>query len=203
MRNLAVVFASLIQISCSVSLGASQNRSLLNHWSNNLSLHRMPLIQLSTAVDDTVSWADTGFTYQPSPSGAQQRSLLYTLIPLPTLILTVPGLIAGPSAGFFYAGMKGRAWSGIGLRTLALGGMFSAFGICGWDCGPGESAYSIAWAVFIGSSALLAGSAIYDIATVKKATIAKNERSANKSVTIYPLYIPRLKALGLLASHRF
>ena len=99
--------------------------------------------------------------------------------------------------------MKGRAWFGIGLRILALGGMFSSFGICGWDCGPSESAYTIAWAVFIGSGALLAGSAIYDIATVKKATLLKNERSANKSVTVYPGYIPRLRAFGLIASHRF
>ena len=62
-----------------------------------------------------------------SERSAFQQSLYGTIIPIPTLILTVPGIWFGPSLGYFYAGRSGRAWAGMGVRTLALGCMISSF----------------------------------------------------------------------------
>ncbi len=164
---------------------------------------RLTLLNPPSADHGFLVTSDSVASNLPVPAQAEKKSLLYTLLPLPTLVLTVPALIAGPSAGYFYGGLNGRAWAGIGIRTLALGGMFSAFGICGWDCGPGESAYNIAWAVFIGSGAILAGSAIYDIATVKEAVRNHNARGHQSLITIYPGYAQQLGAFTITLSKRF
>jgi hypothetical protein len=144
---------------------------------------------------------DRTFDTQPvlpiSEQQAFNRSLYGTLIPLPTLVFTLPGLIAGPSLGYFYGGKPGRAWTGIGLRTAGVGGMVSSFAICGWDCGPGDDSYDLAWAVFIASGALVVGSAVYDIATVKGAVRDRNERLLGDRWEISPRYFSRSRGIGL------
>ena len=83
--------------------------------------------------DDSVSQKSGEYK---SESAAFKASLWGTLLPLPTIVLTIPGLIGGPSIGYFTSGLKSRAWMGIGIRTVGVGGAISAFAICGWDCGP-------------------------------------------------------------------
>lgn len=132
-----------------------------------------------------------------SEQKALNYSLLGTLLPLPTVILAVPGLWFGPSFGYFYADRLGRAWAGIGIRTLAIGGMISSFGICGWDCGPGESAYDAAWAVFLTSGGAFVGSAIYDIATVQGEVRRQNALINAASWRVTPSYRQRTGEIGL------
>jgi len=138
-----------------------------------------------------------------SESTALNYSLLLTLVPTATLFLVVPGLIVGPSTGYFYAGMPGRAWTGIGLRTVGIGGMVSSFAIYGMNCGPGQDAYNLAWAVFITGAAITAGSAIYDISTVKAAVRRKNEALSSALGRIMLAYFADSKAFGLRMQFSF
>lgn len=137
-----------------------------------------------------------------SEKTALRYSLIGTLAPTATLILAYPSLLIGPSMGYFYADEPGRAWKGIGIRALATGGMISAFGICGWDCGEGDSEYNIAWAVFLASSGAFVGSAIYDIATVER-TVRHHNESLQISWTVAPVYSPRDRTIGLRIGMRF
>lgn len=138
-----------------------------------------------------------------SESRALGYSLVSTLVPTATLILAVPGLIVGPSTGYFYAGMPGRAWAGIGLRVVGVGGMVGSFAICGWDCGPGESAYNVAWAVLLSSAGILVSSAVYDIATVKAAVRKQNTALGGLGDSITPVYFTDSGAFGLKLNYHF
>lgn len=139
-----------------------------------------------------------------SPSTAFKYSLWGTIAPLPTLVLTLPAIIVGPSLGYFYGGKPGRAWLGIGLRTAGLGGMVSSFAICGWDCGPGDSGYDIAWVVFLAGGGLTVVSAIVDIASVKRDIRERNEKLSTKTqLSAGPMYFPMTKTVGVGISLRF
>ncbi len=171
-----------------------------DHFRQKWSLQVSPL---ATARLEILASADSQQFVLPSPGAAESRSILYTLLPLPTLILSVPALIVGPATGFFYGGLKGRAWKGIGIRTLGLGGMFSAFGICGWDCGPGDSSYDIAWAVFIAGGGIVVVSAIYDMATVRAAVAKRNASLTAPKAEIVPVYLVHSHAAGAKLVLRF
>jgi hypothetical protein len=151
---------------------------------------------MAQADDVTASQAATA----PNPGKAGKRSLLYTLVPLPTLVLAIPALIVGPSTGYFYGGMKGRAWSGIGVRTLAFGGMIAAVGACYNYCSDGSQL--AAGLAFFAAGGLLLGSAIYDMASVKKAVRNHNQRPHEKPFAVYPTYFPSVKAVGIVFSRR-
>ncbi|MEW5875916.1 MAG: hypothetical protein AB1752_12145 [Candidatus Zixiibacteriota bacterium] len=138
-----------------------------------------------------------------SPGAATRYSILGTILPIPTIVLAYPGLLFGPSFGYFYAGKPGRAWTGIGIRTLATGGAISSFAICGWDCGRGDEAYNIAWAVFLVSSGVFVGSVIYDWATVGPAVRRQNAALKSAQWRIEPTYSAPTGALGLRLSLRF
>ena len=173
-----------------------------------LSMQSSPRWHFALSLDDRRSDSATIVPRVASPGLKSEQtafnySLFGTLLPLPTLVLAVPGLWFGPSLGYFYAGRGGRAWSGIGIRTLAVGGMISSFGICGWDCGPGESAYNAAWAVFLTSGGVFVGSAIYDIATVKGDVRRQNESLTKTSWLISPEYRPGTRVIGLRLMCRF
>jgi hypothetical protein len=153
---------------------------------------------------DTLSYEDSLAIGLASPKRAFTRSMLGTFVPLPTIVFTVPGLVVGPSLGYFHAGMNGRAWTGIGIRAVGVGGMLSSFAICGWDCGPGDKNYDIAWAVFIGSGGIVVGSAIYDLATMK-GRIRKHNAAllAPKSLSFRPVYYSNMRAFGAGLQLRF
>lgn len=159
----------------------------------------------SIMVDDP---ADSIHPDSPTPelkseNTALAYSLTGTLMPIGTIILAGPGLIVGPSLGYFYAGMPGRAWSGIGLRILGVGGMASSFIICGWDCGPGQSGYNEAWAVFLASAGIVTVSAVYDIATVKAAVRKRNDSFMKLADTVTPVYFAESRAFGVKLVYHF
>lgn len=158
------------------------------------------------------SWADTvavtpgvkpGIPGAKSENHAYNLSFWSTFIPTATVILSPVGLWFGPSLGYFYGGAPGRGWLGVGIRTVGLGGMISSFAICGWDCGPGDSNYGLAWLVFGAGGVIVVADAIYDIATVKKA-VRKHNRSLQKTGwMIAPVYFAKHKAGGLELQLRF
>lgn len=136
-----------------------------------------------------------------SESRAFRSSLLGTIAPLPTLILTIPGIIVGPSLGYFYGGMPGRAWKGIGLRVVGIGGMIGSLLYC-WNCGP-ETDYTIAWIVLLSSAGIVVISAVHDIASIKKAIRKKNASIPNIGLTLAPRYFVHTKSVGLALSYKF
>src|SRR4051812_27483874 len=94
------------------------------------------------AARSTVASGDPG---SKSASGAVLFSLLGTAVPITAgsivassneinlddgfpSSLVIGGFVLGPSVGHFYAGKRGRALVGIGLRTLAVLGMAVAMG---------------------------------------------------------------------------
>ena len=83
-----------------------------------------------------------------SEGTALAYSLVATLAPAATIYFAIPGLIIGPSAGYFYAGLSNRAWQGISFRLVGVGGMFVAYGMCGWNCGPGDSEYGMSQIIY-------------------------------------------------------
>ena len=137
-----------------------------------------------------------------SESRAFRSSLLGTIAPLPTLILIIPGLIVGPSLGYFYGGMPGRAWKGIGLRVVGIGGMIGAVLYC-WNCIPEQTDFTLNWIVLLSSAGLVVGSAVYDIASIKKAIRKKNASIPNIGLTLAPRYFVHTKSVGLALSYKF
>lgn len=198
----AILLAACVFPSVNAVGKASKSRSCpceLRAWTSDAVGVSTTLVTAAFGEETSGSYTvDTATPPFRSPAGAFNRSLLGTLIPLPTLILTVPGIVVGPSLGYFYGGKPGRAWMGIGLRVAGLGGMVSSFAICGWDCGPGDSGYDMAWIVFIAGGGLTVGSAIVDIATVKGAVRKRNEEvGAQPIASIGPIYLPNAKTVGL------
>ncbi len=154
---------------------------------------------------------------RPSESEALGRSLWGTIAPIGVgfLLLTASnqggpdpnagigalgglsftgGLLVGPSLGYFYAGQKGRAWRGVGLRVLGFGGLIAA-AAASWDCYGAEC--EKARAVATVGAALTLGSAIYDIATVRGAVRQRNEAAQRMSVRVAPTYSSRRRAAGV------
>ncbi len=162
-------------------------------------------ISSSPEIDvDTLSYEDSLSIGLASPKRAFTRSMLGTFVPLPTLVLAVPGIIVGPSLGYFHAGMPNRAMIGVGIRIIGVGGMLSSFAICGWDCGPGDDNYDIAWAVFIGSGGIVVGSAAYDLLTIKRQVRNHDAKLLDqKSLAFRPVYYPNMRALGAGLTLRF
>jgi len=119
-------------------------------------------------INDKIIFQSSDSLLLRSESRAFNLSLWGTIATHQTIILAVPGIIVGPSLGYIYGDMPGHDWKGIGIRAVGVGGMLSSFAICGWGCGPGESAYTTAWIVFVTSAGLVVVSAVYDIASIKK-----------------------------------
>src|SRR5262249_19525132 len=85
-----------------------------------------------------------------------------------TAILGFGGALAGPSFGHFYAQRPGRAWLGIGVRTLALGGLaLSAQNLLSEETSGGDVMLVLSFVAGTGMAA-------YDIATAPKSAKAHN-----------------------------
>lgn len=114
------------------------------------------------------------------------------------------GIVIGPSLGYFYAGKSGRGLATAGLRFLLIPGVaLASFATCGWDCGPGDSGYDAAWMILIAGEALVVASAVYDIATVKKAVRKKNQALGEKSWMMAPKYFAEAGAGGVEIKIKF
>ena len=163
----------------------------------------LQLVLRSEHQSDSSGLSNVSTPQLKSPSIAFQKSLFGTLVPLPTLIFTLPGIIVGPSLGYFYGDMPGRAWSGIGLRFLGVGGMVSPIFIC-WDCSKGERRYTLSWVLFLAGAGLTVGSTIYDLGDIKSAVRNHNEKLKRRGkISITPTYFTDAKATGLSLTLRF
>jgi hypothetical protein len=160
--------------------------------------------QKEAAPENDVRQAATD-TSKPEPkseSTALGWSLWGTLVPLPTLYLTVPGLIVGPSLGYFYAGMSGRALIGIGIRTVAVGGIIAVLGIGLSDNIDSEDEPYIA-ALGFGSILLLVVDVVHDISVVKSHVRKRNAKLQESGWRISPQYFSESQTVGLNISYSF
>jgi len=105
------------------------------------------------------------------------------------------GLVAlplGPSLGYFGAGLTGRAIGGTVIRALGLaavvGGAYLA-----WE----DETLTLGGIGFFGGAALVLGSTIYDLATVKRAVRKRNSRIQGTSLNVAPVVAPKSKTVGL------
>ncbi len=140
-------------------------------------------------------------------SHAFKESFWGTVGPLPTIVFAVPGFVFGPSLGYFYAEKPGRAWVGIGIRTigvLAFAGAYldeTVITDC-FECGyyNDDSTNDIIMAV---SASVIIISAVYDIATVKKTMRKKKASMLQSNFNIEPSYFADTKTYGFKLSLRF
>jgi Na+-transporting NADH:ubiquinone oxidoreductase subunit NqrE len=116
-------------------------------------------------------------------------------------LLIASGVVLGPAIGYWSAGMSGRGWKTLGLRTgLFLLSFLPAFAICGWDCTVGDRDYDLAWAVIASGAGFGAASAVYDLARMKRNVRAHRVRQTAPGIGITPTYIPQTHTLGLRVS---
>ncbi len=140
-------------------------------------------------------------------SHAFKESFWGTVGPLPTIAFAVPSLVFGPSLGYFYAEKPGRAWAGIGIRMLGVLAFYGAYiddaivADC-FDCGyyNDDSTDDIIMTV---SASVIIISAIYDIATVKKAMRKKKADMLQSNFNIEPSYFADTKTYGFKLNLRF
>lgn len=103
---------------------------------------------------------------------------------LPALLITT-GVLLGPSLGYMNSGRAGHGWAMFGLRTgVLLGATAAAFGMCGWDCSSGEAGG--ATAIALAGAGLVVGSAIYDIATIRRSVRERNRARQRVSASLLP-----------------
>ena len=115
-------------------------------------------------------------------------------------LLASGGLLLGPSLGDWVGGSTGRGLAGLGLRTAALiGGAAAAYGICGWNCGPGDSDATIAQVVAVGALGLTVGLAVWDLTTLRHRMRTPRAGGA----TLAPLFVPSTRAAGIAVHLRF
>src|SRR5262245_3082701 len=108
-----------------------------------------------------------------------------------TAILGLGGAVVGPSLGHFYAQRPGRAWLGIGVRTLALGGLaLSAQNLLSEETSGGD-------AMLVLSFVAGTGMAVYDIATAPKSAKAHNAQLQAVRITVSPVLLGQEKAPGV------
>lgn len=98
----------------------------------------------------------------------------------------------GPSLGYFGAGLQGRGWGGFTLRALGLAGVIVGWALA-WDEGDSTAIY----ASFFGGAALVLGSTIYDLATIRRAVRRRNDRIRGASLNVAPVLAPKSKTVGL------
>lgn len=145
---------------------------------------------------------------EPRPGGATAISLGSTLLPCaagvalfatdsPELAwtLTAPAVLVGPAAGYFYGGLPGRAFTGIGIRAgvavvglLGVGSMFD-------ESNDSRGGAVLALLATVG----LAGSVAIDLALVGRDVRERNQR---RGVALVP-WRSREGAPGLALRTRF
>ena len=112
-------------------------------------------------------------------------------------LLVLSAYMVGPSLGHFYAGRPGRAFLGIGVRTLALVGAGAAVATSWDNPNSGSDALAIA-SLLVGG-----GSAIVDIAGASGSARAHNEKMRKDRLSLTPALIGPTRAPGLRADWSF
>ncbi len=106
-----------------------------------------------------------------------RRALLLSLggtLAMGVPIVNLAALPLGPALGHFYAGNDHQAWVGIGIRTGAIAGAMLL--IMGAALDGSKSTPATIDRYLYGATAVILGSAIYDIATAPAAARRANER---------------------------
>jgi hypothetical protein len=149
---------------------------------------------------------------------AFRLSLYGTLIPLTIGLFGVRlaflGCLIGPSLGYFYAGLWGKALRGIGVRTLAGAATFAgaAIGFAGILSGifggssaakEAEEAETLGSLLAYGGVILFAVSGLVDIFSVKSAVWEHNQRLQEKKLSLAPFYLPSSKTIGIQVQFSF
>jgi uncharacterized membrane protein len=149
---------------------------------------------------------------------AFRLSLYGTLIPLTIGLLGVRlaflGCLIGPSLGYFYGGLPGRALPGIGIRSLAgavafvgvvIGAASFFAGVFGGSraAKEAEEAATIGSLLALGGVILFAGSSLLDIFSVKSAVWERNQRLQEKKLSLAPFYIPSSRTVGIQVQFSF
>ena len=168
------------------------------------SINAEELSDVNKPIDSTeIQYYDT-FQLK-TESHAFKSSLWGTLVPLPTIAFALPGFVLGPSLGYFYADMPGRAWRGIAIRSVGVIGMASAFAwsFSDFDFGENSSNNDGAAILFFTSAGVLVFSAVYDIATIRKAVRNKKASMLQTIFTIFPKYYAATESVGLSLNIRF
>jgi len=164
------------------SLNQAQLSANLNQKSENAAL---ALSALGTLIPIGLGLAATGASEGPEGS------------PLPGIMI-LSGVLVGPSLGYFYGGLPWRGLASMGLRlggTVAVGAAIAI----SWNDADNSSAEMLAWS----GAALLVGSMVYDIASVKR-TVRKHNRSLReKALIITPAYFAKSGAAGLQMQIKF
>jgi len=79
--------------------------------------------------EGTALWLSVAGTAVPIVAGIEIANFdRGTRTPAATTVLSLAGVLVGPSIGHFYARRPGRAVAGVGIRTLALAGAVAAIG---------------------------------------------------------------------------
>jgi len=166
------------------------------------------LIYLPVAAQEGPSQALPGPDLK-SETLAFNLSLWGTLIPLAAGLLGFQaaflGCLIGPSLGYFYAGLPGRALLGMGLRTVA--GIVTLAGLKAAAVGfaylfffrveKAEELGTPGALIALGGLVLIAGSAVVDIAGVKRSVRERNNRLQGKRLSWSPFVLPASKTVGI------
>ena len=109
-------------------------------------------------------------------------------------LLIITGLYFGPAAGYWYGGASGRGWQGVGIRFVMtfVAGLAIASICSGDNCDifGDDSAFGAAAIVGLGASVAILGSAIYDIAVVRKHVRNYNQRLLGARLSLAPIASP-------------
>ena len=111
--------------------------------------------------------------------------------PVTSFWLPIGGTIIGPSLGYFYGGLPGRALRGIGIRSLAHVAWIAAF-VMAWNNNS-----DVGTVLFLGGAAGLIYSSIADIVKVQRAVRKRNEELKSVSIAMAPIFNPREKLYGV------
>jgi hypothetical protein len=103
-------------------------------------------------------------------------------------------MLVGPSLGYFYAGLVGRGFVGLGVRAIGLAGLIGGLSFL-LDEMNKKPALGVP--LLLGGGALFFGSMFCDLAKVREAVRKRNDRIRNASLNIAPVLSPRSKTVGL------
>lgn len=122
-----------------------------------------------------------------------------------SVVLSVSGLIIGPSAGHFYAENSARGQKSMGLRTVfalvGVGGVLTGLAnLCSEDYSAAKGGATIA----VASGICILGSAAYDILTCPQSVEKYNQSIRNQGgLYLTPEMYLTNESYGLSLSYRF
>jgi hypothetical protein len=189
-RNRALLVATLIAFAAASV--AAQERVAANAPRAGRDSVKMPRAARvpEYQTPQTAAWTSFGAALVPTAAGmmtGDRSALLFT------------GLVIGPAAGYWYGHVGAKAWPGLLIRTggfaLAMAGAARCSGRSLASCSSGGSA------ALIGGAAVVASSAIYDIATVQGKVRAHN--AAMSRAAIVPLFSPSERSVGVAVTVGF